>query len=441
MRLHTYRRYTRFYSAVLVGAMAVTLAGAAVRVRPVYATTAEEIRDKAKEDLEKTNEQIGHLKDNKATVESDLKKASQEMDVLLGKMKQLKSDIKDKQAEVDKASDELVTAKRVEAEQYEAMKLRIQYMYENSADSSLWTAIIESDGIGDMLNRIEYVSDLYQSDRDLMESYQEAVQVVEDWTVQLAQEMDQLMAMQDDYEAQQDDLQVLTAALEKKKDQYAQQLAAAKEAAQGYQETIDEQGRIIREQEAAAAAAAAAAEAARLAAERQAAAEREAAADQAADNSAAADSSGAVDPSTYEGGGAGASGLGDADYLGDSSYDPAFSSGVTGDELVAYALQFVGGPYKWGGNSLTNGCDCSGFVHLVYAHFGFSTPRYSQAFKSVGQPVAYENIKAGDIVVYPGHVAIYIGNGCIVEAQSTRAGITSYRSVNCHTITAIRRLL
>ena len=114
---------------------------------------------------------------------------------------------------------------------------------------------------------------------------------------------------------------------------------------------------------------------------------------------------------------------------------------MTGEELVAYALQFVGGPYKWGGNSLTNGCDCSGFVHLIYAHFGFSTPRYSQSFKTVGQPVAFENIKAGDIVVYPGHVAIYIGNGCIVEAQSTRAGITSYRSVNCHTITAIRRLL
>jgi cell wall-associated NlpC family hydrolase len=55
--------------------------------------------------------------------------------------------------------------------------------------------------------------------------------------------------------------------------------------------------------------------------------------------------------------------------------------------------------------------------------------------------VAYQNIKAGDVVVYPGHVAIYIGNGNIVEAQSTRAGITSNRSVNCHTITAIRRLV
>lgn len=406
MHFYTYRKKSgaggRLCAAFLVGAMALGLAGGAMQVRPAYATTAEEIRDQAKEDLENANEQIENIKDSQAGVASDLKEAARQMDVLLGKMDQLKSDIRDKQAEVEKAADELVTAKRVEAEQYEAMKLRIQYMYENSADTSVWTAILESDGIGDMLNRIEYVSDLYQSDRSLMASYQEAVQMVEDWTAQLAVEMENLMAMQDDYERQQDDMKVLIAALEKKQDQYAQQLADARAAAQGYQDTIDEQERIIREQEAAAAAAEAA---------------------------------------TYEGGGTGDGGLGDASYLEDPDCDPAFTSDVSGDELVAYALQFVGGPYKWGGNSLTNGCDCSGFVHLIYAHFGFSTPRYSQSFKTVGQPVAFENIKAGDIVVYPGHVAIYIGNGCIVEAQSTKAGITSYRSVKCHTITAIRRLL
>ena len=123
----------------------------------------------------------------------------------------------------------------------------------------------------------------------------------------------------------------------------------------------------------------------------------------------------------------------------------SIKSGIPGGEvrnsIVEFASQFIGNPYVWGGNSLTNGVDCSGFVHLVYAHFGISTPRYSQAFKSVGQPVSYQNIQAGDVVVYPGHVAIYIGNGNIVEAQSTRAGITNSRPVNCHTITAIRRLV
>lgn len=396
------RIHTRLYSALLVGVLAASLAAGAVYVRPAYATTAEQIRDQAKEDLADTNEKIDEIENNQAGVASDLRQAAADMKALVAKMDQLKSDIVDKQAEVEKAADELVEAKRVEAEQYESMKLRIQYMYENSADTSLWTAIFESDGLGDMLNRIEYASDLYQSDRDMMESYQLAVQMVEDWTEQLALEMEQLMALQDDYEGQENDLQILIAALQEKQDQYAEQLAEAQAAAQGFQNTIDEQERIIREQEAAAAAA---------------------------------------NKDTYEGGGTGNGGLGDADYLNDPSYDPEFTSNVTGEELVAYARQFVGNPYKWGGNSLTNGVDCSGFVHLIYQHFGFSTPRYSQSFKTVGQPVAYENIKAGDIVVYPGHVAIYIGNGCIVEAQSTKAGITENRSVNCHTITAIRRLL
>ena len=123
------------------------------------------------------------------------------------------------------------------------------------------------------------------------------------------------------------------------------------------------------------------------------------------------------------------------------SSDPAFTTGVSGQDVVNFALQYVGYPYKYGGNSLTNGCDCSGFVKLVFANFGISTPRQSQAFKRVGQPVSYENLRAGDIVVYPGHVAIYIGNGNIVEAQSSRAGITCNRRVNCATITAIRRIL
>ena len=141
MRFYTYkgRRHTRLYSAFLVGAMAVALVGGAVSVRPAYATTAEEIRDKAKEDLERTEQQIENIKDNQAGVETDLKKAAENLNTLIGKMDQLKSDIKDKQAEVEKAGEELVRAKRVEAEQYEAMKLRIQYMYENSADTSLWT--------------------------------------------------------------------------------------------------------------------------------------------------------------------------------------------------------------------------------------------------------------------------------------------------------------
>ena len=128
------------------------------------------------------------------------------------------------------------------------MKQRIQYMYENSTDNSLWTAILESDGISDMLNRIEYVSDLYQSDRDLMDSYQAAVQQVTDWTEQLADDMNNLLALQDEYDAKQGELETAVAKLEKQKENYKQQLADAKAQAAEYQKTYEKQAAIVQAQ-------------------------------------------------------------------------------------------------------------------------------------------------------------------------------------------------
>ena len=391
-------------AAVLVFVLAGSLTAGACAVPNVYAKTeAEKKRDAYKKKLKAKNSDIANIKDSQSDVKDSITAAAARMKTLLSKQEQLKSDIKDKQNEVEQANKKLEEAKEEEQNQYDAMKLRIQYLYENSTDNSIWSAILESNGLSDMLNRIEYATDLYKSDRELMTSYQNAVKKVEDWTMQLADEMDSLLALQDKYQTQQGELKTLMAKLEQQKDAYAQQLAEAQKQAQDYKKTISKQEAIIRAQEAAAARA---------------------------------------NANTYYGGGTGASGgIASYSYLKDPDCNPSQTTDVSGADIVAFAQQFVGNPYVWGGNSLTNGVDCSGFVHQVYAHFGISTPRYSQAFKSVGQPVSYQNIQAGDVVVYPGHVAIYIGNGNIVEAQSTRAGITNSRPVNCHTITAIRRLV
>lgn len=391
-------------AAVLVFVLAGSLTAGACAVPNVYAKTeAEKKRDAYKKKLKAKNSDIANIKDSQSDVKDSITAAAARMKTLLSKQEQLKSDIKDKQNEVEQANKKLEEAKEEEQNQYDAMKLRIQYLYENSTDNSIWSAILESNGLSDMLNRIEYATDLYKSDRELKTSYQNAVKKVEDWTMQLADEMDSLLALQDKYQTQQGELKTLMAKLEQQKDAYAQQLAEAQKQAQDYKKTISKQEAIIRAQEAAAARA---------------------------------------NANTYDGGGTGASGgIASDSYLKDPDCNPSQTTDVSGADIVAFAQQFVGNPYVWGGNSLTNGVDCSGFVHQVYAHFGISTPRYSQAFKSVGQPVSYQNIQAGDVVVYPGHVAIYIGNGNIVEAQSTRAGITNSRPVNCHTITAIRRLV
>lgn len=95
----------------------------------------------------------------------------------------------------------------------------------------------------------------------------------------------------------------------------------------------------------------------------------------------------------------------------------------SGQAVVDYAEQFIGNPYVWGGTSLTNGADCSGFVQSVYAHFGFSLPRTSAAQRSVGSAVSYDEAQPGDIICYEGHVGIYAGNGQIVNAQDPAHGI------------------
>ena len=382
---------------------------------------AEEKMKKAKDDLSNTNGQIDSLKDKQTVTANDIQANSNKLDEVLAAQKKLQTDITNKQGEIEQNQKDLAAAQQKQQEQYDAMKKRIQFMYENSTEDNVWTAIIEADGISDMLNRIEYVSDVYDSDRALMDSYQAAVQQVKTIGEQLNKDMDDLTAMQDSYEKQQSEIEAAILALENQKEQYAAQISEAQQQASNYQNIISAQGKIIQEEEAAAAAAA-------LAAQQRAAQQ-------------AAASSGSSSGSSYDGGGAGKGGSIAGDYAAGGGKNPSASTGVSGSSVVSYAMQFVGNPYVWAGNSLTNGVDCSGFVHEVYEHFGISTPRYSQAFKSVGQAVSFDNIQPGDVVVYPGHVAIYAGGGVIVEAQSTKAGITARRSVQCHTILAIRRLV
>ena len=111
-----------------------------------------------------------------------------------------------------------------------------------------------------------------------------------------------------------------------------------------------------------------------------------------------------------------------------------------GQAVVDFACQFIGNPYVWGGTSLTNGADCSGFVQAVYANFGISMPRTSSQMRSAGVEVSFEQAIPGDVFCYEGHVGIYMGNGQIVNAidESHGIGISSATYTN---IITIRRLV
>lgn len=111
-----------------------------------------------------------------------------------------------------------------------------------------------------------------------------------------------------------------------------------------------------------------------------------------------------------------------------------------GIAVAKYAIQFIGNPYVWGGESLTNGVDCSGFVMKVYEHFGVELPHSSAADRSQGYAVkGLENALPGDLICYSGHVALYIGDGQIVHAASEKSGI-KVSNADYRQILAIRRI-
>lgn len=369
----------------------------------IYATSAQNKKEEAQENLDDITNEIENLEGQQGEVEAELAAVRKKLSTLMDQQDALKAEIDTTQKEYDQTQLDLELAQEEAARQYEAMKVRIQYMYENSTEDNLWMAILESDGIADMLNRIEYISTIYETDKQLTEEYNAAVALVEEKQQELSEKMDTLLVKQETFLGQQVEIQSMIAELEDEQNEYASQIASAQQLAAEYKQTIAEQTAIIIKQQEE--------EARRLAEEKKKAEE-----------------------------------VVKKEETNSNTSKPSNGS-TTGEELVAYALQFVGNPYVWGGNSLTNGCDCSGFVHLIYKHFGYNTVRYSFSFLSEGVPVSRADIQPGDVVVYAansegiGHVAIYIGNGKIVEAQSTKAGITSDRSVDCRRILGIRRIL
>lgn len=126
--------------------------------------------------------------------------------------------------------------------------------------------------------------------------------------------------------------------------------------------------------------------------------------------------------------------------------NPKVSNVELGKQIVAYAKQFVGNPYRMGGTSLTNGADCSGYTQSVYKHFGISLPRTAASQASVGVKVPFNALQPGDLVFYSNggskitHVAIYMGGGKIVHARTPSSGI-GINSVNIMTKITARRVV
>ncbi len=331
---------------------------------------------------------IREIQEEQENLQKELDALDSELVDLLTEIAELETEIAENEAAIATTEQELVLAQEAVDKQYADMKVRIRYMYENG-NQNIMSVLLESGSISDFLNRVEYMNSVYTYDREKLDNFQAIRGEIEEMKIALEEEREDLRIAQSSLDARQTELNVMIAEKEGEMDDVEEELAKAKEAAA-----------------------------------RQAELERQAAA-------AAAGAGGSG--SSAKTSSASSSGV-------NGNLNPA--GGVDGAAVVAYAKQFVGCPYVWGGyQDPAQGVDCSGFVCYVYRHFGYDFGRLtSYGWRSVGQEVSYNNLQQGDIVCYAGHVGIYAGGGVIVEAQDTAHGVTCNRSVNCHSIITIRRL-
>ena len=445
----------------------------------VYADREDDLRQEqawTAEQLDAAYAQIDNMYARKQQLAAEINSLDADLVNVMVSIQTLENDIATKESDINVTKGNIKKAEKGQKKQYAAMKKRIQYLYENGGDAAWFQMMLASDDLSDMLNKAENVQGMYDYDRESLEKYANTVKEIKNLKEKYQQEKAELEGMKQEQEAEQANLQ---AAIDERRASSADcdnEIAYAQQMANEYAALIEQQqaeieqiqaekeaARIAAEQ--AAAEAAAAEEAARAEAEYD---EDESEDDEYVENKEE-EGSGDIDEEGGEDGDSEDGSYDESDESGndgvenedneensgnkesgkesDESQEESSSSsgssysGGSGSSVVDYATQFVGNPYVWGGTSLTNGADCSGFVQSVYNNFGVSLPRTSYEQQNAGREVSYSEAQPGDLICYGGHVAIYMGNGKIVHASNSRDGIKISDNAAYRTILSVRRLV
>ncbi|MCP1103481.1 cell wall-associated NlpC family hydrolase [Aequitasia blattaphilus] len=377
----------------------------------------------------------------KQEVENSANSVNASLVDLLVSQKALEIDLKNQDKQIEKAKKELESAKKDEKKQYEDMKLRIRYMYETE-DVSFFEIWASGASFAEVVNKTEYITSVNKYDRDMLNEYIATKKQVEDLMVGLEAEKGKMEHMSRTMEEQSDNLEKTLASMRSQIHDFDTKLKAATVEAEKTVEKLTNTPQYTP---------VVASNTNSNSTNSTTASSTTVAGTQPSTSTPAQESTPSPTPTvptpvpepepvvpTPEP---------EPTPMPEPTPEPTPSQPTNsgrGGEVVATALQYVGGPYVYGGNSLTEGTDCSGFIHLVYGLLGISTPRQSDAFLYGGQVVEFSQMLPGDIIVYPGHCAIYIGNNTIVHASHPApypaGGIkTSSPASNNQTVLGVRR--
>lgn len=371
---------------------------------PVYASA---IKDKEEEIEEWENIIEG--------IEDEIESYTGEQDILLEQIDDLNAEIINvlasiglleeqitgKEADIAVKQQEYEVAKQIQEEQEIAMAQRIKLSYETGGTESIISRILSSLSFAQLLNRAIYAESVIDYDSKMLKQYEQTKKEVHDMWDQLEAEKVALEADKAALEEQEAYCEELKAELQQKADDYDALIAAAEQEAKNAKAELKKEQKALeklKEEER----------------RRQEEARRQEALNK-----------------TYE----------TTDYT--KVVDGATGSDE-GKKIAKYGLQYIGNKYVYGGTSLTNGIDCSGFTMRVYEAFGYDLPRTSYLQRSAGREVSYADAQPGDLICYSGHVGIYMGGGYIVHASNSKPypqGGIKVNKATYRTILSVRRII